>query len=291
MPPMQMQARSMGVTNTAASLEGSDMYHSDDDEDDEEEAPGFGLGESAKVNQGDSIATGFTIPRKVSIESNNRPSKVVIAELDFSPTMVYYAVPSTGDQSVYLQAKVINNTEYTLLGSKKVNIFVDGAFISTSSLRQTFAGSNFHMFLGVDPSVKCTYREIKSENKGATWTNSNKSRERSFSTVITNNKSTNITVLVADVLPKAEDEKIVVETIDPKPSAIKILENGGGVGIAGLGITNITTDGIFKDEGSSTITWVNKLAMGEKKSINYHYSVSYPQSFNLELHKEVPDQA
>ena len=156
-----------------------DLDDEDEDEDHSSDA-GDGYGEAAKVKSGDSVGTGFTIPRKVTIHSNVSSSKVVISEFTLSPSIVHYTVPSTGDSSVYLQAKTTNTTDLVLLASAKVNVFVDGAFISTSDLKQTSAGSNFYMFLGVDAAVKCCFREVKSANKGATWTNSNNCKGESI---------------------------------------------------------------------------------------------------------------
>ncbi len=58
---------------------------------------------------------------------------------------MHYAAPSTTDVNVYLQAKTKNTSAYALLHSKKVSVFLDGAFISTSSINQTSPGSNFYL--------------------------------------------------------------------------------------------------------------------------------------------------
>jgi hypothetical protein len=87
------------------------------------------------LGSGDAGCTMFTIARKVSIAGDSKPHKVLVASLQFTSQMIHYVAPSVST-SVYMQSKTLNLSPYPLLASEKVSVFLDGNFISTSSLKQ-----------------------------------------------------------------------------------------------------------------------------------------------------------
>lgn len=234
-----------------------------------------------------SLTTAFVIPRKSTIESDNASHKVIIAELNFEPKIVHYTAPSTTDVSVYLQAKTKNSSTYALLQSKKVSVFLDGAFISTSSINQTSPGANFYLYLGVDAAIKCSFKAV-SENETKAWglVNSTRAKSYSFMTVITNSRSRQIKVLVADSLPKSQTEKIVVELVEPKLAAVKTIKTtfSKNAGMASIDEASLNmSSGVFKDESGSTLIWIATLEPAEKKTLDFKYQVTYSESMQIEV--------
>ncbi len=236
------------------------------------------------------LTTAFVIPRKSTIESDNMSHKVIIAEIRFEPQIVHYAAPSTTDVNVYLQAKTKNTSAYALLHSKKVSVFLDGAFISTASINQTSPGSNFYLYLGVDASIKCSFRAIN-ENETKAWglVSSTRAKNFGFMTVLTNSRARQVKVLLADSLPKSHTEKIVVELLDPKPSAVKTIKTtfSRNSGMASLDEASLSAaSGVYKDEVGNTLIWVCTLEPAEKKVVDFKYQVSYPDNMQIEVAKE-----
>lgn len=242
----------------------------------------YAVGAEVKAG-GDSIAAAFSIPQKSDILSTGQPSKVVIADLSFKPQIIHYTAPTTGDVAVYLQAKTLNDSPYLMLPSDLVSIFVDGAFISTSSVKQTPAGQNFFMYLGVDPSVKCSRKPVKAESRAASgWTGGGSMvKDFLYLTSIHNQKATSIKVLVADALPKSNDEKIVVDVVVPKPSSIKKMAFASESGLANL--DNLAV-GSYKDDAGTKLMWVLDVGEGQKQKFEYNYTISFPKTVDLELH-------
>ena len=254
--------------------------HGNDSDDDDNGECSFAA--EAKVG-GDSIFTTFAIPQKSDVSSNGQSSKVVIGELSLSPQIIHYTVPTTGDISVYLEAKTLNDSAMLMLPSDSVSIFVDGAYISKSSMKQTQPWQHFAMYLGVDPSVKVSYNPIKAENKSGSWGSSNKSTEYGFRTTLHNTKATKIKCLVVDSLPKSNDDKIVVEILQPKLSTLKTMDPSAS---AEVGFANLDdlSPAIYKDEASTRLMWLVDVSENEKKSIEYKYTISSPKILDLELH-------
>lgn len=274
LPPPSAPLRSMAAEN----LDGHGNDSDDVDDDDGE----CSFAAEAEV-RGDSIFTAFAIPQKSDVSSNGQSSKVVIGELSLSPQIIHYTVPTTGDISVYLEAKTLNDSAMLMLPSDSVSIFVDGAYISKSSMKQTQPRQHFAMYLGVDPSVKVSYDPIKAENKSGSWGSSNKSTEYGFRTTLHNTKATKIKCLVVDSLPKSNDDKIVVEILQPKPSALKTMDPSASAEVGFANLDDLST-AIYKDEASTRLMWLVDVSENEKKSIEYKYTISSPKILDLELH-------
>lgn len=51
-----------------------------------------------------------------------------------------------------------NNTDYQLLESKNVSIFVDSNFVAKTSMNSVSPGESFQTCLGYDPAIKVWHR-------------------------------------------------------------------------------------------------------------------------------------
>ncbi len=234
-------------------------------------------------------ATGFEIPRKCTIETDNMSHKVIIADLTFTPEIIHYCSPSTTDINVYLQSKTKNSSTYELLSSAKVSVFLDGAFVSVSSIKHTSPASFFYLYLGVDASVQCSYNPIiVQDTKSWGMVTTSKCKNYSYVTNITNSKRKKIKVMLADVLPKSSSEKIVVELQDPKPSSVtkNVSTFVPNAGMASLDTTNLAKDnGVFQDDLGHVLVWLCTLEPKEKKTVPFKYQVTYPENMNIEVTK------
>jgi uncharacterized protein (TIGR02231 family) len=177
-------------------------------------------GEEAEV-RGDSIVTGFAIPRKATIASDNIAHKVIIADIALAARILHYTAPVTKDNAVYLQSKAKNTSNYVMLASPKVSIFVDGTFVSTSKINQNMPGENLNLYIGADPHVKCEYKAVADKTASGGWLGGSKVKDQTFKTILTNTKSKPCRLLLADVLPKSSLDKIVVELTCPAPKSLR----------------------------------------------------------------------
>ena len=136
-----------------------------------------------------------------------------IATLSFTPTLIRYAVPAVTSYA-YLQAKMTNTSEYPLLGSNKISVFIDGNFVATTSLTSaTSPDESWIVFLGVDNSIKLQYltRQITGGGSGSGWfSNSTQRRRQEDVMVVHNTNSTPIQMILVDILPLSTTATIEV---------------------------------------------------------------------------------
>eukprot|EP01040_Poterioochromonas_malhamensis_P007121 gene7121-7692_t len=247
------------------------------------------------VGSGDAGSTVFTINRKVSIDCDNKPHKVMITARSFRPQMVHYAVPSVSPH-VYIQAKTKNSSQYPLLASDNVSIYLDGNFISKSSLKQTSAGESFQIFVGVDPAVKVEYLPVRKEEYRKGWVSGSEVKKFSHATILHNTKSSAIRIILAESLPRSTNEKIAIELLEPAANA---LTEGKGSALpettAQDAISNLTNysenedpnddslprDFVTKNKLTNNVVWLKTLQPQEKAKVDFVYKVTWPKGSQI----------
>jgi len=65
--------------------------------------------------------------------SDNKAHKVSVAVLRLASSFRHYSAPAINPVA-YLQCLTINTTDYTLLASKTVNVFLNNAFVSKTEI-------------------------------------------------------------------------------------------------------------------------------------------------------------
>jgi uncharacterized protein (TIGR02231 family) len=264
------------------------------------------------LGTGDAGSTIFTINRLATIDSDNKPHKVMITARQFTPQIVHYAVPSVS-ASVYLQAKVRNNSPFPLLASQNVSIYLDGNFMSKSTMKQASSGESFQIFIGVDPSVKVEYLPVRKEQYTKGWMSGYEVKKIFHSTILHNTKSTPIKVIMAESLPRTSNDKITIDLMEPSSNSLSevtktnsIVETSAEDTITNLavygtndgthGTTTTTTtsnnaagndelsmpkDFITKNKTTNNIVWLKTIAAQQKVQINFSYRISWPSGQNI----------
>lgn len=192
----------------------------------------------------------FHIPAQSTIPSDNVPHKVTIAIDKLHAEFSYSSTPKLSP-FVYLKAVVKNTTAAPLLAGN-ANIFSNDDFVATSSMKVTPPDESFEVYLGVDPAVKIDRKLITkfTDYTGMFTKNIRVTYEFSFS--LENTKKTGQKVVVQDQLPVSQNEKIVVEQIEPAEKEVRRDDQG-------------------------FINWNIALNPGEKKSWKLKFNVEYPQ--------------
>jgi hypothetical protein len=263
-----------------------------------------------RVTGNDAGSTIFIIPRKVTITSDNKPHKVIVTTISFNQTshIIHYVSPSISTY-VYLQSKTQNISSYPLLSSHKVSVFLDGNFASTTFLPQTSPNEYFHVFLGVDPTVKVQYMPCKTIQSMRGWLsiNEREAKRYSYSTVIQNTKNKRISILIAEILPRVANDKITIELLEPIPSSLmKPTHDTGPIlneqdVIAGLdgfqgsettagtsdrnGTNTLSSswsrDFVTQNKYTNNIVWLKTVQPGEKIEVKFSYRVTWPQNQSI----------
>jgi uncharacterized protein (TIGR02231 family) len=249
------------------------------------------------VGTGDLGSTVFTINRKVTIDCDNKPHKVMITARNFKPQMVHYAVPSVSPH-VYIQAKTKNNSPYPLLSSENVSIYLDGNFMSKSSLKQANTGESFQVFIGVDPAVKVEYLPVRQEEYRKGWVSGTEVKKVHHTSILHNSKSAPVRIILAETLPRSSNEKISIELVEPAPNTLTegkahaISETSAQDALANLtnysennedssDVDAFPKDFVTKNKNTNNIVWLKTLLPQEKVQINFVYKIAWPQGSQI----------
>ncbi|KAJ2933422.1 hypothetical protein H1R20_g3674, partial [Candolleomyces eurysporus] len=107
--------------------------------------PEMNIQTSAVTSKGGVSAT-FAVPGLITIPSDGADHGVTIATLELDAKMSWVSIPKK-DTKTYLSAKIKNASEYTLL-SGPANVYVDGSFISRSTIPGVSPEEKFECALG-----------------------------------------------------------------------------------------------------------------------------------------------
>jgi uncharacterized protein (TIGR02231 family) len=166
----------------------------------------------------------FKIAAPATIPSDNSPQKVPITTAAFEATPEYVTTPKL-QPAAYLTAKVANSSEFPLLAGA-MNVFLDGTFVATSSLRTVMPGEKFDLALGVDEGISVKHKRLQRFSEDTGLTNSGKRVTYEYLLTIQNNKKIAARVVVNDQVPVSRHEKIVVKQQAPDPKEIKPAAEG-----------------------------------------------------------------
>ncbi len=209
---------------------------------------------SAKVTVGATAAT-YAIERPADILSDNKPTKVSVAQLSFPSVFRHTCVPKLSPH-VYLKTKAVNQSDFTLLPGE-TSVFLDGAFVANASLDLVPAGQDFWTYLGADQSVTVE-RKVLNRRSETSGVFGQKTARTVFDQVfkVTNGKNTEVDLVLWDQVPIAdhEDIKVVLE----EPAYAK------------------DTDGLKMNE-SKFLEWRLPLKAGEKKDVPFRFAVEHPE--------------
>lgn len=230
----------------------------------------------------------FQIPRRSSVPSDNKSHKSTIAIANLQASFVHYVAPVVSSNA-YLLAKTTNISAYAFLPSDKVNVFLDGNFVATTSLKNyTYPGETFNSFLGVDNSIKVQYNPSKEGGlaEDQKWFQISNSRRRryDFTTVLHNTRSVPTRVILADILPSSTNEKIKVDLLEPTHDSVNAannLESTGEVSEEGIALSLLdrigaSEDMVTQNKFSNNIVWLKTVPAGKKIEVKFSYRVSWP---------------
>ncbi len=196
----------------------------------------------------------FQIATPATIPSDNAPQKIPITTARLAAAFEYLTVPKR-QPTAYLTSKVVNASDYPLLAGA-MNVFLDGTFVATSTLRSVMPGEKFDLALGADEGISVKHKRVQKFTEDTGLTNSGKRLTYEYLITVQNHKKLAERVIVVDQLPLSHHEKIVVKQLAPNPAELKP-----------------TPEGALK--------WSLDLAPGEKRELTVRFTIDYPNDVNV----------
>jgi uncharacterized protein (TIGR02231 family) len=201
-----------------------------------------------------SISVVFAIPGKNTIKSDNVPHKLTIMTRELPAYFRYSTAPKLM-KAAFLKARVKNTSDYPILPGE-YNVFLNNAFITTSRMGFKSPSEEFWTFLGMDEGIKVEYKSKEKYKDSSAFlgkTTSNLIYENLVT--ITNNKKTEIEIVIWDQLPISNNKEITVELLEPKQ------------------INNTS----LKKTDNDFLEWMYKIKPGEKLEIPLKFAIQYPK--------------
>ena len=271
---------------------------------------------SAIVTSRGNVSATFDVPGTITIPSDGAAHNVTITELNnLEAAMSWIAIPKCDARTRlsvciffslsisqivdlrFAQAKIKNASEYTLL-SGTGSVYVDGSFISKSTIPAVSPGESFDCALGLDPAIRIVYHQLsKKSAKSGFYT---KTSVTSYTQRITihNTKARTIADLrIVDQIPVSTDEKIVVKLFNPPLPSMqpnvggakageKSANNSGAKVRVAPGVLahwgDGTEDATAVDDGTSAVgkdgklSWICEVPSQGKMNVMLQWEVTAP---------------
>ncbi len=207
------------------------------------------------------IAVVYKLPRKATIKSDGSEHKLSVSSQVLQAKFVYSTYPRV-NTSAYLGSRVTNAKDLQLLAGR-VNIFLEGDFVGSSSIDNIAPGEEFDLYLGVDESVKVKRDLVEKKVDDvliAGIPSPTKKTVFKYKTTIENYKSKKITVVFFEATPVSQDERIRTK------------------------ISNVSLEPKEKDwqNRKGVWRWELELESKAKKEIFYTYTIEHPRDMQVE---------
>jgi hypothetical protein len=163
------------------------------------------------------LTTIFTLPNNLTMPSSPLPRRHLLASLSFPKTRLQHLTIPKLRPAVFLKAIVLNTTSTPLLKGT-CGFTLDGAFLGTLPIPKANCGEKFTVQLGVDSSVEVEYKKptkVKQREKGMSLWNKEAGIIYRRGMIVHNNRTTPVSLVVIDQVPRSEDEKVVVTVKEP----------------------------------------------------------------------------
>jgi uncharacterized protein (TIGR02231 family) len=205
-------------------------------------------------------AVQYVLPKSESVSSDWQPKKLAVATAVFPGKFSYKIVPRLSSYA-FLQAKATNHTGNLYLAGT-VQLFLDGAFVGSSSMDLWQAGKEISLSLGVDERIRMERKQLSAKEDVSVLPGLHgrtKTIDYTYQTTIENFTGKAAQLTLEDQIPVSQHDEIKVEQVsyDPKPSE----EDKAKPGVE---------------------RWFFELAPKEKKIFKLSFRVKYPLEFRID---------
>ena len=169
------------------------------------------LAEYVVVQSSNQLNASYKIAHKNTILANGKEHLVVLGEYNVGAQFKYHTVPKI-NPSVFLIAKVGGYGKYNLLPGK-ANIFLDGAYISQTSINTGNASDTMLISFGRSNNITVE-RTVLADLEGDKFIGGNKLVTKGYEIKVVNNNNKEAQLEILDQLPVSRQEDIKVELTD-----------------------------------------------------------------------------
>lgn len=165
------------------------------------------------------LSVQYVLSKPETVPSDNQPQTLNISTRKLSAQFAYETTPRLS-AFVYWRAKVQNNTEEVWLPGA-VHVFMDGNFVSSSSINLIGPGETTDIFLGVDERIRVEQKRLKAKVDVSVLPGVHgriKTIDYEFLTTIENFKGETIDVVVLDQIPVSDNDEIKIENLKENPA-------------------------------------------------------------------------
>ncbi|HEX6122594.1 MAG TPA: mucoidy inhibitor MuiA family protein [Ktedonobacterales bacterium] len=201
----------------------------------------------------------YRLPGRNGIPADGAPHTVGLGE-DALPSQLEYVAAPVIAEGAHLRAQATNATGRVLLPGE-LHVFQLGAtgeeYVGATRLELTPEGADLTLYLGVDSNI-AVKRELveRDTDKGILLQSGIRKVTIGYRVTLANHTGAPQRVILKDVLPVPQHERVKVKTLDfrPQPSARTRLEQ---------------------------LTWELRLAAGEERRIEWRFVVESPSDLDL----------
>ncbi|MBU0548173.1 MAG: mucoidy inhibitor MuiA family protein [Candidatus Omnitrophica bacterium] len=207
------------------------------------------------------VSVVYQIKRRSQIKSDGSEYKLPISVQLLKSEFEYSCYPRLSNYA-YLRSKVTNANDLQLLGGR-VNIFLDGGFVGSSSIDNIGPGEEFDLYLGVDENVKVKRELVEKKVDDillAGIPSPNRKTSFKYKLSVENYKNKKIKVNIFENIPVSQDEKIKVN----------------------LGQISLTPKEKEWKDKKGVWRWELELEPKAKQEIFIFYSVEHPRNLEVE---------
>ncbi len=187
----------------------------------------------------------------LSVESGKK--KTVNIKKKSWPAEFDYLLRPYKAQAAFVRARV-DFGQAVRMPAGKASYFLDSAYVGEGRL--DIRDVKKELFFGPDRQIKVGFVNVDKKSGESGFLDKKDTYSWKWETVITNNKSLAVDVVVQDILPKLGDKEIEMEkTFNPKPDKIE----------------------------DRTINWKLHIPSGKQKKVLYGYDIAYPRDMRLNM--------
>ncbi len=197
-------------------------------------------------------STSFALSARVSIRSDGKPQRVLLASASAEMTTSCRVVPRSS-LNAYVVGSVPNNSGLPWLPGD-AQVFVGGDLVGSTSLDFVAPRELAEMYFGIDESIKVE-RELDSRTSGRLLFSSRIRIELAYAITLENLRLVPAKIVLHEALPVSQDERIKARVLSLSPRC--------------------------DEQERGVARWTLTLVPGERKTIDVAYAIEYPDGIQL----------
>jgi uncharacterized protein (TIGR02231 family) len=175
--------------------------------------------ETAAVQEA-ATSVSFGVARPMTVLRDGEAVRAALVTIDLPVTLTHVTAPSALE-AVFATAKATNTSEVPLAAGA-ASVFLDGQFVTRSTLPRTPVGEELRVSVGRDEgvSVKRKMLNKKRSDEGGMFSGRRDLVTHTFVTTLKNGRRGAVDVLVQERVPCSDSDDLVVTLVRPAPSSL-----------------------------------------------------------------------